>query len=515
MKQILFVLLVLQLSVFAQSKQDVLFNALGKQGVTIEKEKKEKVDRIIQNVETADYEFISINKIDLKKIGSKFKVNINNESFKAEVTRISSYETSITYTAKIERNGYIIFTFDELGYTGIISLPNFTSYEFYSISQETSILAKIDKVKQDKDTIEGKDWLNEIISEERTMAVTQSDEPYLDVSISYTTAVRKWYLNVDAMINNAVALTQEIYDNSGVNVTIVRKPGLELSNFESGSLITDVDNFRNNSSVAWYRDVVKADICALIVKFSNDAYSGMAFTIRATSKENAYCVVRADRLYDNYWSLSHEIGHLQGLSHQYPSNDKGCENCDPEPRFDYDGHGYYVKNRFRTLMGTRCYNHDVPYLRIPRIANPLPQYNYTENDNLPAIPTGNYDQSNCAAVINRNRSITCNLNMRDGIPVNSQLQVNPSLLTHNSVISNYPNPFNPSTKISYNIFQDDYVKLEVFSSIGERIIILYEGFKTAGEYETIFDASALPSGIYYLRMMLGNNQYTRKILLQK
>jgi hypothetical protein len=68
------------------------------------------------------------------------------------------------------------------------------------------------------------------------------------------------------------------------------------------------------------------------------------------------------------------------------------------------------------------------------------------------------------------------------------------------LFTNYPNPFNPSTTISYNIPTRSSVSLTVFNSLGQCIATIKEGTHEAGTYVQIFDASTLPSGIYFYRL---------------
>lgn len=64
----------------------------------------------------------------------------------------------------------------------------------------------------------------------------------------------------------------------------------------------------------------------------------------------------------------------------------------------------------------------------------------------------------------------------------------------------YPNPFNPSTTISYQLAANGTVSLKVYNILGEEIALLAEGTKSTGYYEAHWDASARASGIYYIRM---------------
>jgi len=69
-----------------------------------------------------------------------------------------------------------------------------------------------------------------------------------------------------------------------------------------------------------------------------------------------------------------------------------------------------------------------------------------------------------------------------------------------SLSQNYPNPFNPTTTIQFALPKSADVTLEVFNLIGQRVERLVSGFKEAGTYTLQFDASHLPSGVYFYRM---------------
>lgn len=80
---------------------------------------------------------------------------------------------------------------------------------------------------------------------------------------------------------------------------------------------------------------------------------------------------------------------------------------------------------------------------------------------------------------------------------------------------NYPNPFNPSTTISYSLPERSRVTLMVFNTLGQQVAILRDDVRDAGDHEVVFDASALPSGVYLYRMCAGTYVETKKLLLLK
>ena len=80
---------------------------------------------------------------------------------------------------------------------------------------------------------------------------------------------------------------------------------------------------------------------------------------------------------------------------------------------------------------------------------------------------------------------------------------------------NYPNPFNPSTKIKYSLPEAGNIKLTIYNSVGEEVSVLAEGFMEQGQYEITFDATNLPSGIYFYKLQYGNFLIVKKMMLMK
>jgi hypothetical protein len=84
-----------------------------------------------------------------------------------------------------------------------------------------------------------------------------------------------------------------------------------------------------------------------------------------------------------------------------------------------------------------------------------------------------------------------------------------------TLLQNYPNPLNPSTKIKYQIPELSFVTLKVYDLLGREISILVQGEKPVGSYEVKFDGRGLSSGIYFYRLQAGNFVETKKMVLIK
>lgn len=84
-----------------------------------------------------------------------------------------------------------------------------------------------------------------------------------------------------------------------------------------------------------------------------------------------------------------------------------------------------------------------------------------------------------------------------------------------SLSNNYPNPFNPATKITFTIPKRANLTLKVFDVLGSEVEELVKGDIEAGSYEINFDASELTSGIYFYRIQTEDFTQTKKMLLLK
>jgi predicted phosphodiesterase len=105
--------------------------------------------------------------------------------------------------------------------------------------------------------------------------------------------------------------------------------------------------------------------------------------------------------------------------------------------------------------------------------------------------------------------------MIDNIQIPRPKDSNKKVITKNEFVlnQNYPNPFNPSTKISYSLFSNSFVRIAIYDITGKEIKVLVNGNLDAGMYETEFNASDYPSGVYYYRLTSEGKSETKKMLL--
>jgi hypothetical protein len=102
-----------------------------------------------------------------------------------------------------------------------------------------------------------------------------------------------------------------------------------------------------------------------------------------------------------------------------------------------------------------------------------------------------------------------NIAQQPAIQNRSSLPANPMLL------GNYPNPFNPSTTIKYQLAKPSIVRLSVYDMLGREMTVLVNERKDAGVHEVKFEAVGLSSGVYFYRLQAGSFVQTRQLLLLK
>ena len=80
---------------------------------------------------------------------------------------------------------------------------------------------------------------------------------------------------------------------------------------------------------------------------------------------------------------------------------------------------------------------------------------------------------------------------------------------------NYPNPFNPSTKIMWQSTFGSWQTLKVYDVLGNEVAVLLDEYKSAGSYEINFNASNLPSGVYFYRIQAGELIQIKSMIIIK
>ncbi len=80
---------------------------------------------------------------------------------------------------------------------------------------------------------------------------------------------------------------------------------------------------------------------------------------------------------------------------------------------------------------------------------------------------------------------------------------------------NFPNPFNPSTKINYSLANSSFVEINVYNILGIKVENIVREFQNAGSHSISFNAAGIPSGFYVYELKAGNYQATKKMIYLK
>ena len=102
--------------------------------------------------------------------------------------------------------------------------------------------------------------------------------------------------------------------------------------------------------------------------------------------------------------------------------------------------------------------------------------------------------------------------MQNLVSVGSQNNQVPALFR---LYQNYPNPFNPSTVLAFDMPKEGFASLKIYNSIGQEVAVLIDGIVKAGSYQKVFNASSLPSGIYFYKFVTEGFSDVRKMSLIK
>lgn len=99
--------------------------------------------------------------------------------------------------------------------------------------------------------------------------------------------------------------------------------------------------------------------------------------------------------------------------------------------------------------------------------------------------------------------------------VESVVEPSSAVVDRFALHQNFPNPFNPSTQITYDLAQGTNVSLQVFDLLGREVATLINGAQNAGHYTVNFDATSLPSGMYFYRLETPQFSDMKKMMLLK
>ena len=171
--------------------------------------------------------------------------------------------------------------------------------------------------------------------------------------------------------------------------------------------------------------------------------------------------------------------------------------------------GSYVVDGYGTLIFK---GHSHQCLRVKYVeasTYTAKDFNFFTRDGLVIVVESTKDQNDTGKV--KIRDVNC----ISSSSVTSVLHADLKPASY-SLLQNFPNPFNPSTTISFSLPQESVVRLTIIDLLGREVARLVDNeVRTPGTYNIIWNASALASGVYLYRLQSGNFVETRKLVLLK
>ena len=107
------------------------------------------------------------------------------------------------------------------------------------------------------------------------------------------------------------------------------------------------------------------------------------------------------------------------------------------------------------------------------------------------------------------------ISIYDYVSVTSVEEIPNVVPTEFALTQNFPNPFNPTTTISFTLPEANVVSLKVFNMLGQEVATILNEQKAAGAYKATFDASKMASGTYVYTLKVGNFVQSKKMILLK
>jgi len=122
----------------------------------------------------------------------------------------------------------------------------------------------------------------------------------------------------------------------------------------------------------------------------------------------------------------------------------------------------------------------------------------------------------CTAITSVGTTYTArpNISLTVNAAVNLSFENN-LIPTKYELAQNFPNPFNPSTKINFAIPKQAMVTLKVFDILGREVAVLVNDVKQPGYYTLDYDASHLASGVYFYKLTSGTFTEVKRMVLVK
>lgn len=107
------------------------------------------------------------------------------------------------------------------------------------------------------------------------------------------------------------------------------------------------------------------------------------------------------------------------------------------------------------------------------------------------------------------------IDFNGSVTFSSEINITPSFPESYVLSQNFPNPFNPSTTIKFELPKDERITIKIYDILGKEVKTIVDDFRKQGRYSVSFDGSGLASGIYIYQLKTKDIVLNHKMLLIK
>jgi len=308
--------------------------------------------------------------------------------------------------------------------------------------------------------------------------------------------------------------------NSGKNFLYKNNQNGTFTKITSGAIANDEDNsfgcnwgdYDNDGDLDMFVANNYGQKNALYRNDGNDNFTRM--NGEAVSTDNSSSVGSAWGDYNNDGKLDLFVvnqGNGSQGENDFLFKNTGASNWYLMLKFWGGGIGTKVKIRIGNYVAIRevsggngCSSQDMPWIHFG--------LGFLADNPVSAADSVIVDWHDGTTEILTNVSLNQELDFFGVVPVQ---QISSEVPTVYSLEQNYPNPFNPVTNINYSIVTGGEVKVTLFDISGKEVDVLVNGVQSPGKYSISYNASRLPSGVYFYRIQAEGFTDTKKMILVK
>jgi len=232
---------------------------------------------------------------------------------------------------------------------------------------------------------------------------------------------------------------------------------------------------------------------------------------------NQFGAFEFDYLTEGPYTISCSVTGYENYSQQLniPAGEVIIHNISPEPLFSVGTVAGFVKNIHGVAIAGALLQNEEFYTHSDAAGNYV--LNLPVGTGSITVTAGDYyPQTISNVIVQENQTTTLNITMIHPTANDDQFAGVPVT----SISGNFPNPFNPSTTIEFNLAKASFTRLEIYNVKGQLVRTLAREELRTGKYELVWNGRddtgcEVSSGIYFVKLSHDGKSYSRKMMLMK